>query len=108
MLCSCRDSVRYLVDKYGAPSQERPPVYHAVEGFAPGKNKNRGIENHDRYYYYISPDPQEMMSGYQSTYNNDYSTEFEPFDEKRYWEENHLEFPEVNDAEYYQNLENGE
>ena len=104
-MCSCRDTVRYLINKWGAPASEQPPTYHAVEGFSPSKHKKRGIENHERYYYYISPDPKEMLPTYQPSVNYDYSSEYEPFDEEKYWKENHLEFPEVDDADYYNHLD---
>lgn len=103
-LNSCRDTVRYLVDKWGAPPAETPKVYHALEGYAPQKQKTKGIENHERYYYYISPDPKEMYSN-QQPYYYDYSEEYTPFDEEQYWKEHKLEYPEVDDAAYYQNLE---
>ena len=70
-MCSCRDTVRYLINKWGAPASEQPPTYHAVEGFSPSKHKKRGIENHERYYYYISPDPKEMLPTYQPSVNYD-------------------------------------
>ena len=106
-LCSCRDTVRYIVDKYGAPTKEKPEAYHAKEGFSPGRKKTRGLENHDRYHYYISPDPRDLFLSQQSVdfYEYSYDDGYVPFDEEKYWKENQLEFPDIDVEGYYKNTE---
>jgi hypothetical protein len=94
LLGSCdRALLRRVINKLGKKSEEKPAIYHEYEGYSPGARRTKSLEDFNRYYYYIAPDPEELLnSDPQIYYREDYEVIETPadFDEEQYWREHPL------------------
>lgn len=95
-LCGCtRENLRWVINKLGSKEQEKPAVYHEYEGYSPGARKSKALEDFNRYYYYISPDKEELVGSDPEIYfQQDYEVieATNDFDEEQYWREHPLNF----------------
>ena len=88
-----RGTLRELINHMGSNKSEKPEVYHEYEGYSPGAKRSQGVEDFNRYHYYIAPTEEELLNSDPEIYfRQDYEPieSQEPFDEEKYWREHPL------------------